>query len=325
MLKIGFSYNHKDDATIIEEHLTDGAAEYEESDTIEAIHGALGSISKNIVHLPCNRDFIERVTTERPDVVFNIAEGYGGRNREGYAPTVFEMLGIPHTGSDALAVSLTLDKAHTKRILVAEGIPTPAFAVVTDIDMLGSLPFDFPMFVKPLREGTSKGIRNHSKVTDPDELKAQVEWVLANYDQPALIEEFIDGREFASAVLHNNHIELLPIVEVIFEPGGSPFYSYECKLNVEESLVCPAEISVRLKAEIDEYTERIFRLFDLKDLARLDIRVDDSGTPMFLEVNALPGLSKKYSLYPMQAKSAGYSYDDMICEIMMKTIRAGGL
>ena len=325
MLKIGFSYNLKDDKTLHEEHIADSAAEYEDHETIEAIHSALLSISKDIVHLPCNRDFIANVQSKGPDVMFNIAEGYGGRNREGYAPTVYDMLGIPYTGSDALSLSLTLDKAHTKRILRAEGIPTPDFTLVADVNDLRDTDFEYPLFVKPAREGTSKGIRNHSKVDDFEQLKKQVSWVIKHYRQPALVEKFICGREFASAVLQNEKIHLLPIVEIIFDEGKSPFYSYECKYNVEESLECPVRISDELDAKIKEYTLKAFRIFDLKNLARLDIRVDENGIPQILEINALPGLSPKYSLYPMQAQKAGFSYEDMICEIMMHTIRTNDL
>jgi D-alanine-D-alanine ligase len=325
MLRIGFAYNLKEDTTLHEEHLADSAAEYEDVETIDAIHNALTNISSNIVHLPCNRDFLRSVQEKKPDVVFNIAEGYGGRNREGYAPTILEMMGIPHTGSDALSLSLTLDKAHTKRILRAENIPTPDFCLIDDPADLTGIDLEFPMFVKPAREGTSKGIRNHSKVNDLGELRAQVKWVLDNYDQPALVEEFVCGREFATAVLHNNNMNLLPIVEVIFHEDKSPFYSYECKLNVEESLKCPADISDELKRKIDDYTLKIFRLFDLKDLARIDIRVDADDVPQVLEVNALPGLSPQYSLYPIQAREAGISYDDMICEIMANAIKANGM
>jgi len=325
MLKIGFSYNHKDDHTLHEAHLEDTAAEYEESDTIDAIHEALKNISHKIVHLPCNLDFVEKVLKEKPDVVFNIAEGYGGRNREGYAPTIYDMYSIPYTGSDALSLSLTLDKAHTKRIFRSENIPTPDFKLVSNVNDLIKINFDFPMFVKPAREGTSKGIRNHSKVNDFAQLEKQVKWVIDNYKQPALVEKFVHGREFTSGVLENDSKNLLPIVEVIFKEGKSPFYSYECKLNVEETLECPANISDELMKKINEYTLTVYNLLDLRNLARMDIRVGDDGIPQILEVNALPGLSPKYSLYPVQARCAGYSYEEMICEIITKTIKTSGL
>lgn len=325
MLKIGFSYNSKDDETLYDDLIEDSSAEYEDHNTIEAIHNALLSISKDIVHLPCNRDFIANVQSRRPDIVFNIAEGYGGRNREGYAPTVFDMLHIPYTGSDALSLSLTLDKTHTKRILRSENIPTPDFKLISDVKDIHDIDFDYPLFVKPSREGTSKGIRNHSKVDDFEQLEKQVSWVTKHYRQPALVEKFIDGREFASAVLQNENTHLLPIVEIIFDDGKSPFYSYECKSNVEESIECPVRISDELKAKIKEYTLKAFKVFDLKNLARLDIRVDENGVPQILEINALPGLSPEYSLYPIQAQKAGFSYEDMICEIMMHTIRTNKL
>ncbi|MFC1855819.1 ATP-grasp domain-containing protein [Thermodesulfobacteriota bacterium] len=325
MLKIGFSYNIKEDESILDASITDSAAEYEEAETIDAIHSALLNISKNIVHLPCNNDFMTNVIKEMPDVVFNISEGYGGRNREGYAPTVYEMLGIPYTASDALSLSLTLDKAHTKRILLSENIPTPEFKLVSDLAELNDIDFPYPMFVKPAREGTSKGIRNNSKVVSESELRKQVAWVIENYRQPALVERFIDGREFASAVLQNEKVNTLPIIEVIFDKDKSPFFSYECKYNVEETLICPADMEDALKKKIDAYTKKIFKLFELRHLARIDLRVAKDGTPYILEVNALPGLSPSLSPYPVQAKAAGCSYDEMISEIMMTTIRENGL
>ncbi|PJA75892.1 MAG: D-alanine--D-alanine ligase, partial [Nitrospirae bacterium CG_4_9_14_3_um_filter_53_35] len=237
-MRIGFTYNLKKDKVRsdpngrdnpAEEDWDDSDAEYEDLETIDALAAALETCTEEpVVRLPCDHALPARLESEHLDFVFNIAEGWGGRNREAFAPSLFEIFGIPYTGSDGLTLSLTLNKVLTKKILMAEGIPTPEFFVVRDLGELRDIPLPFPLFVKPCHEGTSKGIRNFSLVRNPDELERAVSWVLINYHQPALVERFISGPEVAVGILGNGpDIKILPHAEIRFTEQN-PFYSFEC-------------------------------------------------------------------------------------------------
>jgi len=322
-MNIGFAYNLKTDKSIQNKKLEDADTDYEDKETIDALESALLKISAKVIHLPCNKNFVENVLKNRPniDMVFNIAEGWGSRNRESLAPSLYELLDLPYTGSDALTMGLTMDKELSKRLFLAAGVPTPEYILIKNIADLKNIDLEFPLFVKPNNEGTSMGIRNNSKVHNFAELQERTNWVLNTYKQPALIEKFIAGSELASAIIGNQSPEFLPLIEITFQQDKSPFYSFECKLNIEETLICPVEIDKELFNKIKDYTFRLWNSFNLKDFARFDIIIDKDGTPYFLEINALPGLSKKYSLFPVQAEAHGYNFDNMIKKITERTLK----
>jgi len=322
MMRIGFTYNLKKDKVRsdpngrdnpAEEDWDDSDAEYEDLETIDALAAALETCTEEpVVRLPCDHALPARLESEHLDFVFNIAEGWGGRNREAFAPSLFEIFGIPYTGSDGLTLSLTLNKVLTKKILMAEGIPTPEFFVVRDLGELRDIPLPFPLFVKPCHEGTSKGIRNFSLVRNPDELERAVSWVLINYHQQALVERFISGPEVAVGILGNGpDIKILPHAEIRFTEQN-PFYSFECKSLVDEEILCPAPLSPSLTMRIEEIALAAYESFGCRDLARLDLRINETGEPYVLEINPLPGLSPRYSLFPIQAAAAGMDYKAMV-------------
>ncbi len=321
-MRIGLTYNLKKDkaqaepdgaGTPAEEYWDDSDAEYEDQATIDALADALQACTQEpVVRLLCDPDLPGRLNAVPLDLIFNIAEGWGGRNREAFAPSLFEIFGIPYTGSDGLTLSLTLNKVLTKKILLAEGIPTPEFFVVRDIGDLRDIPLPFPLFVKPCHEGTSKGIRNFSLVRDRDELTRAVSWVLTRYHQPVLVERFIPGPEVAVGILGNGpDIRILPHAEIRFTEQN-PFYSFECKSLVDEEILCPAPLSPSLSRRIEEIALAAYESFGCRDLARLDLRIDETGEPYVLEINPLPGLSPRYSLFPVQAAAVGMDYKEMV-------------
>lgn len=317
-MKLAICYNlKKGKALKAHGNWHDADAEYEDRETIDALVNALEAYSGNpVVRLPCDRDLAKRLESENMDLVFNIAEGWGGRNREAYAPSLFEIYGIPYTGSDGLALSLTLDKALAKKVLQAEGLPTPEYFVVRDLPELEGRTLPFPLFVKPCHEGTSKGIRNFSKVNNRQELRRVVAWVLENYRQPALVERFINGPEWAVSILGNGpDCNILPLAEIRFTPEN-PFYSFECKTLVDEEVRCPGAADRTLRERMEQISLTAYRVFGCRDLARLDLRIDETGEPYIIEVNPLPGLSTKYSLFPIQAAAAGLEYKQMVRTIV---------
>lgn len=325
-MRIGLCFNLKEtDAAKASGEWDDSDAEYEDRETIDSLAGALEALSgEPVVRLPCDGDLPQRLASAAVDLVFNIGEGRGSRNREAFGPSVFELSGIPYTGSDGLCLSLTLDKVLAKKVLIAEGLPTPEFCVVHDPSELKDVALPFPLFVKPCHEGTSKGIRNFSKVRNRKELERVTAWVLARHGQPALVERFIAGREVAVSVLGNGEQRrVLPHAEIRFS-RENPFYSFECKTLVDEEVICPAPIGAALSDRIERIALAACEAFGCRDFARLDIRIDASGTPYILEINPLPGLSRQYSLFPVQAAAAGITYGEMVGTILDQAMERNG-
>jgi D-alanine-D-alanine ligase len=314
------------DLSIAELIARDEFAEWDSPATIAAVELALSRLGK-VVRLEAKEDFPERLRQARPDIVFNIAEGFHGANREAHVPAICEFYGIPYSGSDPFTLSLCLDKARTKETLTFHGIPTPGFAVVEKIEDLevaaGKLPF--PLFVKPLHEGSSKGITDSNLCFDRNRLFRQTEFLLENYKQPVLVEEYLPGKEFTCAVLGNgDEATVLPIVAMNFETlpkGALPIYSFDAKFvwdrpeNPLDIFQCPARITRELQASIERVTLDAFRVLGCKDWARIDVRLDASGTPNVLEVNPLPGIlpdPADNSCLPKAARAAGIGYEELI-------------
>ena len=304
----------------------DKFAEWDNPATIAAVESALSHLGK-VVRLEATEDFPERLRKARPDIVFNIAEGFNGVNREAHVPAICEFYGVPYTGSDPFTLTLCLDKARTKETLSFHGIPTPKFAVVAKMADIGAVgkKLGLPLFVKPLHEGSSKGITDNNLCRDGDQLARQVAFLLDSYRQPVLVEEYLPGKEFTCAVLGNGETAtVLPIVGMNFEtlPAGAlPIYSFDAKFvwdqpeNPLDIFECPARISSDLRASIERVTLDAFRALGCRDWARIDVRLDAAGTPNVLEVNPLPGIlpdPAENSCLPKAARAAGIGYDELI-------------
>ena len=312
--------------TIAELIARDEFAEWDSPATISAVESALSRLGE-VVRLEAKEDFPERLRQTKPDIVFNIAEGFYGVNREAHVPAICEFYGIPYTGSDPFTLSLCLDKARTKETLSFHGIPTPRFAVVGEIGELQGRTADLrlPLFVKPLHEGSSKGITDANLCRDRRQLRKQTKFLLENYRQPVLIEEYLPGQEFTCAVLGNgDDATVLPIVGMNFETlpeGALPIYSFDAKFvwdrpeNPLEIFECPARISNKLQASIERVTLDAFRVLGCRDWARIDVRLDAEGAPNVIEVNPLPGIlpdPADNSCLPKAARAAGIGYDELI-------------
>jgi len=279
---------------------------------------AIRACGHDCVAVVLSEGFPAEIRRADPELVFNIAEGIRGAGRESLVPAWLDHEGIPYTGSDALTLALTLDKATAKTIANAHGIPTPAWQYVCEEAELDHLPLGFPLFVKPNGEGSSMGIRAHSKVTCHEELRRQVNWVLRNYEQGCLVEEFAPGREFCVGMLGNRELEILPIIEVRTD---ADFYHYEDKSAHNKKLICPADIPGALADAMREMGRTAFRAFRCRDLARLDCKVDADGTPLFLEINPLPGLSPHHSIFNAQAEAGGIGFEGLIGRIINNALQ----
>src|SRR6266566_7536770 len=304
----------------------DEFAEWDSPTTIAAVESALSRLG-NVVRLEANEHFPERLRQAKPDIVFNIAEGFRGVNREAHVPAICEFYGIPYTGSDPFTLTLCLDKARAKETLAFHGIPTPRFAVVAELNEIESRTADLllPLFVKPLHEGSSKGITHRNLCWDRSQLLAQAKLLLEHYRQPVLVEEYLPGEEFTCAVLGNgDEATVLPIVGMNFEAlpeGALPIYGFDAKFvwdrpeNPLDIFQCPARITSELRASIERVTLDAFRVLGCRDWARIDVRLDAAGTPNVLEVNPLPGIlpdPADNSCMPKAARAAGIGYEELI-------------
>ncbi|MBM4308919.1 MAG: ATP-grasp domain-containing protein, partial [Deltaproteobacteria bacterium] len=249
--------------------------------------------------------------------------------RESHIPALLEFLNIPYTGSDPLTLALTLDKSMAKKVVQSEAIPTPGFKKVERMEDLNGLNLRYPLFVKLCYEGSSKGVRLDSKISNPATLGERVKWLLETYGTPVLVEEFVSGPEFTVGVLGNSDPIVLGVMQIEIK-GSSPdeaIYSLEVKREWEEKVCyhCPPPIPGDLLKRIEEVALRAYRALDCRDVSRVDIRVGRDGVPYFLEVNPLPGLSPVYGDLPIMARRMGWEYSRLIRTIFHHALERYGL
>jgi len=327
-LKVGITYNLRKDFSPSEKEPVDALEEFDSEETIDAIRGVLEREGCEVIKLGGDIRLLDRLRQNPPDIVFNIAEGLQGRNREAHIPALLEFLGIPYTGSDPLTLSLTLDKSMAKRIVGSEKIPTPAFKKVEKIEDLRDLELRYPLFVKLCYEGSSKGIRLDSKIPAPPLLEEKVNWLLGNYGPPVLVEEFVKGPEFTVGVLGNEDPYVLGVMQIEIKgvPPEEAVYSLEVKRDWEERVRyhCPPPIDRTLLTRIEDVALRSYRVLGCRDVSRVDIRVGEDGIPYFLEVNPLPGLSPVYGDLPIMAKRMGWEYAELVRTIFRHALKRHG-
>jgi D-alanine-D-alanine ligase len=328
-LRVGITYNLKKDYSAGENQPVDLWEEFDAEETIDAIRDVLQSEGHRVFKLGGDPGLIDRLRETPVDIVFNIAEGIGGRNRESHIPALLEFLNIPYTGSDPLTLSLTLDKAMSKRVIASEQIPTPKFKKVERMGDLSGVDFSYPLFVKPCYEGSSKGVRLDSKVSDRPSLEKKIEWLLTNYEGPLLVEEFVSGPEFTVGILGNDEPRVLGVMQIEIK-GTDPseaIYSLEVKREWVEKVRyhCPPLVDGALLKKIEEVALRSYRALECRDVSRVDIRVGKEGTPYFLEVNPLPGLSPVYGDLPIMATRMGWDYPRLVKAIFHHALKRCGL
>jgi D-alanine-D-alanine ligase len=326
MMKIGITYDLRDDY-LAEGYGEEETAEFDHPRTIEAIEAALRSLGYETDRIGHIRALARRlVAGERWDMVFNIAEGLRGFGREAQVPALLDAWDIPYTFSDPLLLSLTLHKGMTKRVIRDLGIPTPDFAIVETPEEIAAVDLPFPLFAKPVAEGTGKGITAASKIKDTAQLDRVCRGLLAAYDQPVLVETFLPGREFTVGIIGTGMEALAPgVLEIhLMERAEQGVYSYANKEDwhgrIEYSLAVDA-----MAQAAKETALAAWRGLGCRDGGRIDLRTDANGTPNFIEVNPLAGLRPDHSDLPILCERAGMPYRDMIAGIMRSAMkRIGG-
>lgn len=316
-LLIGMTYDLREDY-LAEGYGEEETAEFDHPDTIQALADALQAAGHNVDRIGSVKSLVRRLATGgKWDLVFNIAEGLHGFGREAQVPALLEAYKIPYTFSDTLVLSLALHKGLTKHILRDCGIPTPAFAVIDALDDLVSINLSYPLFAKPVAEGTGKGVTGASKVTSSANLMRVCRELLQDYPQPVLVEEFLPGREFTVGIIGTGRAaEAVGVMEVQWLPQAEgEIYSFANKEHWEDRVTYRLAHD-REAAAAGECALAAWRVLNCRDAGRVDLRSDAQGNPCFIEVNPLAGLRPGYSDLPILCGLAGISYQSLIDRIV---------
>jgi D-alanine-D-alanine ligase len=327
-MKIGILYNLVDR---IERGLEiDKLSDNEIAETAGHVKKALEG-EHEAIPVRISKDILAKLNVELFDFVFNLCEGVGGNVRgESWVPAILDIIGIPYTGSDSLTLGLCLDKVKTKQLLFANSIPTPSYQIFRDLLQTLNPELSFPLIVKPANEDASVGITIDSVVENKSSLFKMVEFVLKNYRQPALVEEYIDGRELNVAILGNGKsLEVLPISEIRFDFDKKipKILSYDAKWIPESEMfkktvgVCPPaeKLPEDVEARIKKLAVAAYNLTQCRDYARVDFRLN-GDLPYVLEVNPNPGINKD-SGFVRSALASGLSYDELIRKILSSAMK----
>jgi D-alanine-D-alanine ligase len=325
-MRIGFTYDLRADYLALGWSEID-SAEFDSQGTIDAVTSALTELGHEVVRIGRGRELARRlVEGERWDLVFNICEGTTGRGREALVPALLECYGVPYTFCDPLTACVTLDKAAAKRIIRDGGLPTPDFHVVESAADVDAVEMAFPLFAKPLAEGTGKGVDVHSVIRDRAALRDVCARLLDRFRQPVLVEEFLPGREVTVGVLGTGaEARVIGVLDVrLLDNAESEVYSYTnkefCEDRVAYRLVEPGPFS----DEAGSLAVACHRALGCRDVSRIDLRADRAGRLSFIEANPLPGINPGHSDLPILNRLAGGTYLELIGAILesaMKRVR----
>jgi lysine 2,3-aminomutase len=299
----------------------DREAEYDSLETVRAIQNALIRHGLDTCVIEQDETLAEKLRSNRVTIAFNIAEGRGGRGRETQVPALLDYLDIPYTGSDAVALGISLDKNITKTLAAAAGVRVPSSLLLhscTDALPSGTR---YPLVVKPNAEGSGKGLSENCVAENEEELREIMRKECPDYPEGLLAEQYLGGREFTVAMIGNGKdLKVFPPMEIIYRHDTQrtfKVYSFQIKCDYRQHVdyQCPADLTSDEEQEVAESAKKVFRALGCRDVARADFRMDSKGRIHFLEINPLPGLAPGYSDLPMITASAGMSYDDTIYAI----------
>ena len=318
-MKIGFTYDLK------EQYIAEGldpvmAAEFDKPETIDAIEHAIARLGHQVDRIGKLDRLVARLAAgERWDLVFNIAEGLYGPGRESQIPALLEGYEIPCTFGDSLCLALCLHKGYCKQIVRAHRLPTPSFVVVDDGRFeYNDVSLVYPLFAKPVAEGTGKGVSTRCKVMNPDELRSVCRDLMQRFRQPVLVEEFLPGREFTVGILGTGaEARVLGVMEVTLLDNAEPeVYSYDNKDNYEDRVEYNLAGLDPESREAAEIALAAYRVLGCRDAGRVDLRSDAAGIPQFMEINPLAGLNPQHSDLPILCRLLGIGFDQLIADIL---------
>jgi len=322
-MKIGLSYDLKEEVTLNKDYPEDALEEYDSLETVDSIKAAIESMGHSVVKLSGGKRFLSNIIESNVDFVFNIAEGRGNyRSREAQIPAVLEMLDIPYSGSDPQCLAVCLDKPVTKQLVQAAGVRTPKWQVISNRQEMEAVcqdSFPLPAFVKPAFEGSSKGVRLGCRVEGSEQMAEVTTALLEQYKQPVMVEEFISGDEVTVGMIGNNPPEIVGMMRILPKKKDKFFvYSLEVKRDWQNLVEyeCPAQLESRVLKKLADFSLKAFEVLECRDFARMDFRLDHKGTPYFLEINPLPGLNPKSSDLPIMVYKMGWNYQRLISSVL---------
>ncbi|MBN1874906.1 MAG: hypothetical protein JXA33_11805 [Anaerolineae bacterium] len=349
-LRVAVLANRKYSVKVADGAPPDALAEYDAEETVNAIQTALREAGHEAFFLEADESLLDTVRETRPDICFNIAEGLQGDARESHVPALLELLGIPYTGSKVLTHAISLDKAITKQIWRDSGLPTAPFQCFHRVNVDLDPRLTFPLFVKPVHEGSGMGINQHSIVHNSAELYAQVQWVIETYHQPVLVEAYLPGREFTVGLVGNtrmpgtpppsefhasfygaNGFHVFPVLEIDTNRGAvrglynTQAKSYALDDDNAPGYLCPADIPDALITRLNTIAVAAFRAIDGLDVGRVDFRLDAEGSPHLVEINTLPGLNPLVSDMIIVARAEKVPYTVLIHEILNLALERYGM
>ncbi|MEO8223816.1 MAG: D-alanine--D-alanine ligase [Gammaproteobacteria bacterium] len=303
-------------------------AEFDQPETIDAIAGGLVRLGLTVIRIGNARSLAARLSTgERWDLVFNFCEGLHGFGRESLVPALLDTWQIPYVFSDPLACAVTLHKGVAKHVARGHGIATPDFAVVEHAADARHLDLRFPLFAKPVAEGTGKGVSTASRASSAEELVATCATLLTRYQQPVLVEEYLPGREFTVGLVGTGATtEALGTMEVHLGPTADPgVYTYDNKEHWEGRVTYSLLAEQPLLASVEALAVQAWQALGCRDGGRLDIRLDAAGLPNFLEANPLAGLNPGHSDLPFICRFKGIAYDELLRRILVSALQRAAL
>lgn len=320
MMRIGITYN-------LRRSLSEKEAEFDWPETIDAVKKSLENRDHKVKLYEATSPLLfYLLAIDRPQFVFNIAEGKNGPYRESFVPVILDELRIPYTGSSVLSLAISMDKVMTKEVLMFANVPTPKFKVLKPNDKISIEGLQFPVIVKPIYEGSSIGISSKSVCFSESELRLNVLREFEKFRRPVMVEEFIDGIEVTVGIIGNYPPVVLPPMEIDFSTlsrrelkasaGGIQTYKFKVDYSAKANYYLPARLPEEILSKIKDICLRAFFALRNRDITRFDLRVDKEGNPYILEANPLPGLDPVHSDFPRIYKLMGKSYEDLINDIL---------
>jgi len=326
MIKVGLTFDLKSDYLRLG-YTNEQVAEFDSPETIDALENAITSLGFEVVRIGNIFSLVNFLNAgERCDLVFNICEGMFGIAREAQVPCLLDAYQIPYVFSEPDILNLTLDKGLTKLIVQQSGILTANFKVISQLTELQNIGIPFPLFVKPVAEGTSKGIDGFSLVNNQQQLTESVDYLLKTFHQPVLVESFLPGREFTVGITGSgDDAKAIGTLEIVLNAQAPhPIYSYSVKKDWEKYASYKiANDPVAQKCA--EMAVEVWKMIKGKDAGRVDFRLDTNGNPNFIEINPLAGLNPTYSDLPILARLIGITYIQLISEIVNSALKRSGL
>lgn len=325
-LFIGLCYDQKEDYQAAG-FSPEAVMEFDDEETVAGIADTLASLGHRVERVGRGVELARRlVAGERWDLLFNIAEGVAGRSREAQVPALAEMFGQPYTFADPLTCALTLDKAMAKRVVRDAGLPTAEFAVAADPTALEAVDLPFPLFIKPVAEGSSKGVTGQSLVISHEHLRSAGTALLERFGQPVLVERYLPGREVTVGIVGNGSgARVLAVMEVTIAAGDEGHAYTAVNKKEWQERVRYRLVEDGLAEQAGRLALAAYHVLGCRDAARIDLRSDATGQLNFLEANPLPGLNKDWSDLPLMVRLAGGTFQELVAAIVEAACRRYGL